>query len=81
MERLCSIFSNYLFDGISLSSVIYYYFEASDNTALAWIGALSLFITGVIYLCIYFGFGKKLEKEEKKLENKLNDEVDNTQGR
>jgi hypothetical protein len=41
--------------------VIYYYFEASDNSALAWIGAISLFVTGIIYLCFYFGCGKKID--------------------
>jgi len=48
--------------------VIYYYFEASDNAALAWIGALSLFFTGVFYLCIHMGCGGKIEKKSARRE-------------
>jgi len=48
--------------------VIYYYFEASDNPALAWIGALSLFFTGMFYLCIHLGCGGKLEKKSNRRE-------------
>lgn len=67
---------------LSLSSVIYYYFEASDENFLAWVGALSLFITGIVYLCIHFGWGEKLAKMIKK-DEKNPDEVENveSQGR
>jgi hypothetical protein len=46
----------------SLSSIIYYYFDASGDTLLAWVGALSLFISGLLYLGLHFGCGKEFQK-------------------
>jgi len=44
----------------------------SDYEVVAWISALVLFITGIMYLVFHCGYGKKLQeqfnKENKKFE-------------
>jgi hypothetical protein len=40
------------------------------------VGALSLFVTGIVYLCFYFGCGKKLEEEKEKKNGKEDVEVE-----
>jgi len=51
---------------LSLSSVLYYYFDSSDQTLLAWIGAMSLFVSGFVYIGIHFGCGGKVKEEGSK---------------
>jgi hypothetical protein len=31
---------------------------------LAWVGAIALFVSGLIYMAIYFGCSKSIKKED-----------------
>jgi hypothetical protein len=46
----------------SLSSIIYYYFAILGNTVMAWAGAVALFVSGFIYIGIYFGCSSTIKK-------------------
>lgn len=41
---------------------MYYYFIVLGNTVMAWAGAISLFVSGIMYLAIHFGCSKSLKK-------------------
>lgn len=43
---------------------MYYYFAILGNTFMAWAGAIALFVSGIIYLGIYFGCSKSIRKED-----------------
>jgi cbb3-type cytochrome oxidase subunit 3 len=47
----------------SLSSVIYFYFEIIGSSVLAWVSALALFISGIIYFALHVGCYKKVNEE------------------
>ena len=42
--------------------MIYFFFEVVGSSVLAWVSALALFITGIMYLFMHCECGKRLEQ-------------------
>jgi len=45
------------------SSVFYYFSCGNDNTVVAWISAILIFLLGLLYIVLHFCGGKKFKGE------------------
>jgi len=63
----------------SLSSLTFWFF-ITYSQIISWVSALTLFITGIVYIVVDCGYGKELKKQieddEKKAKRKTNTDDD-----